>query len=257
MLRRVCVHGGLDTIVTLATPNAGAIDTAQLAVVGQAIMAAGRLVTAFSPRQGLLDLTRADRLMAELRDRQGVASRIAGKRYASVPALYFHEHREAWRTGSRLMGAPSGAIGIANLVPLISRVHRPHDGIVTEKSCNIADPQSAPFSEIDHADGDRLNDLLALISMELMRRATKAGLEDEGARALRQVLLLWMRKLHSTPYNPKRLEFFVSEFSDPDRARVERGLELLSQCLPMVQKDGWAREIVVDLSPWLRTPMTS
>jgi len=69
-----------------------------------------------------------------------------------------------------------------------------------------------------HLEGDRLNELLALISMELMRRATKAGLEDEGARALRQVLLLWMRKLHSTPYNPKRLEFFVSEFSDPDRA---------------------------------------
>lgn len=103
-----------------------------------------------------------------------------------------------------------------------------------------------------HLEGDRLNELLALISIELMRRATKAGLEDEGARALRQVLLLWMRKLHSTPYNPRRLEFFVSEFSDPDRKRVERGLELLSQCLPMVQKNGWASEIVVDLSPWLR-----
>lgn len=152
-----CVHGGLETIVTLATPNGGAIGTAQLAVAGQAIMAAGRLITAFSPRQGLLDLTRADRLMMDLRDCHGVARRIAGKRYASVPALYFHEHREAWRTGSRLMGTAAGAIGIANLVPLISRVHRPHDGIVTEKSCNIADPQNAPFSEIDHAAGHRLD----------------------------------------------------------------------------------------------------
>jgi hypothetical protein len=60
-----------------------------------------------------------------------------------------------------------------------------------------------------------------------------------------------MRKLHATPYNPRRLEFFVSEFPDPDRKRVERGLELLAQWLPMVRHDGWDGEIMVDLSPWL------
>lgn len=102
-----------------------------------------------------------------------------------------------------------------------------------------------------YLEGDRLNELLSLVSIELMRRATKMGLADDGARALRQVLLLWMRKLHSTPYDPRRLGFFVSEFSDPDRRRVERGLEMLGQCLPMVRQDGWAGKIVVDLSPWL------
>lgn len=44
------------------------------------------------------------------------------------------------------MGVAAGAIGLANHVPLIFRVHRPHDGIVTEKSCNITDPQNAPLA---------------------------------------------------------------------------------------------------------------
>lgn len=117
-----------------------------------------------------------------------------------------------------------------------------------EEDCGAIGSLIGPGS---HLEGDRLTELLSLISMELMRRATKVGLADDGARALRQVLLLWMRKLHSTPYDPRRLEFFLSEFSDPDRKRIERGLEQLGQCLPMVRQDGWAGAIVVDLSPWL------
>lgn len=148
-------HPGLETIITLATPNAGAVSTAQLAIGAQAMLAAGRRITAFAPKQGLADLTRADRLMKELRELPEVPARIAGKRYASVPALYFHEGREAWDFGSSMMGAAAGGLGIFNVLPLMSKVNRPHDGIVTERSCNIADPQKTPISEIDHTIGHR------------------------------------------------------------------------------------------------------
>ena len=103
-----------------------------------------------------------------------------------------------------------------------------------------------------HLEGERLNDLLGLVSLELMRRATAAGLAEEGARALREVLLLWMRKHRKTPYDPLRVVVYLSEFGAQNQKRLERGLRLLGECLPVTRQDNRSSVFEVDLSPWLR-----
>lgn len=101
-----------------------------------------------------------------------------------------------------------------------------------------------------HLAGTELDELLRLISLELMRRATAAGLPESASRTFRQVLLLWMRRLRASPYDPRRIVFQTSDFPE-DQDTIERGLKILGQHLLVDPEAGWHGDIAVDLSPWL------
>jgi hypothetical protein len=79
------------------------------------------------------------------------ATSIPGKRYASIPALYHHEHRLGAQLGWGVMAFPAFGMVVANHFRL-GNFRRPHDGIVSEVSNNIAH-DDFPFSEMDLATG--------------------------------------------------------------------------------------------------------
>lgn len=119
---------------------------------------------------------------------------------------------------------------------------------------NSLDEDYGPIGSLigagSHLAGTELDELLSLISLELMRRATVAGLPEDASRVFRQVLLLWMRRLQASPYEPRRVVFQTSDFPE-DVEAVERGLEVLSRYLPVERETGWHGDVAVDLSPWL------
>lgn len=102
-----------------------------------------------------------------------------------------------------------------------------------------------------HLLGADLDEVLSLLSLELMRRVTSAGLPEVGGRVFRQVLLLWMRKLRAEPYDPRRIVFQIADIPRSDAAAVEEGLQILSGYLPIEQECDWHGDITVDLSSWL------
>jgi hypothetical protein len=139
------------TIITVATPNYGAVSTAHLKALGQEVVDAIRLLSPLSKHQGIMDLTRANSLMRARRDRSWMANIIEEKRYASVPALYFHQDR-GWRDYRTQMGLVAGALALGG--PLLTRTLRPHDGIVTEESNDVARRSGTRWAEFDFAKYD-------------------------------------------------------------------------------------------------------
>lgn len=140
----------LATIITLATPNNGALTNGQLSALGQEMAAAARLISPSVMSRGVMDLTRAGTILKERRKRAGVAGIVAAKRYASVPALYFHAER-SWRPAKTGMGPVAFALDSFRIISM----PRPHDGIVTEESCDIVGGRAPPpWSELDFAQYD-------------------------------------------------------------------------------------------------------
>lgn len=141
----------IRTIITMATPNRGALTVAQLAPLGQTVldvMTIG-LISPMVRCHGIRDLTRAGEIMIERRGEQGVEAAVTNKRYASVPALFFHPSRH-YASRDTSMGVASAII---EAIPF-SRLRRPHDGIVTEDSNNLVERGSTDWSEVDYASYD-------------------------------------------------------------------------------------------------------
>jgi pimeloyl-ACP methyl ester carboxylesterase len=139
----------LDTVITVATPNRGAISTAQLAPLGQSIVGAIRYLSPMFHCPGVMDLTRADEIMLRRRGELGVNEAVATRRYVSIPALYFHPQR-AFSAGRSQMASVSKFL---ERLPF-TKLTRPHDGIVTEDSNNLVTRTSTDWDEMDYASYD-------------------------------------------------------------------------------------------------------
>ncbi|KQY91800.1 hypothetical protein ASD21_15940 [Caulobacter sp. Root1455] len=134
----------VQTVITLATPNRGAVTTSQLGFLGQEFMGGVRWVSPLARCPGVVELTLAEDIFLERRDRPTVRAAVANKRYASIPGLYFHASRR-YRSGKGLMGAVT--LGLER----VSHIARPHDGIVAEGKNNIVARTSTEFAEFDFA----------------------------------------------------------------------------------------------------------
>lgn len=100
-------------------------------------------------------------------------------------------------------------------------------------------------------EGDRLDDLLAFVSMELMRRAAQEGVTDAGLRVLRHVLLAWSRERKATPYAPRQVTVRASGLPI-DKQALRAGLASLAEALPITVDPSDNEVINTDLAPWLR-----
>jgi pimeloyl-ACP methyl ester carboxylesterase len=126
-------------IVTLATPNHGAVSGAQLNLLGQmTALAFRRWEPIYARAPGIIDLTNVHAIMrTELKAMHAKEpSRLDGKSYVSIPAQYFHDKRQVGETPpSLLMGSTSILRSIVGLLTRIKIKLRPvHDGIVEERS---------------------------------------------------------------------------------------------------------------------------
>ena len=140
----------LDTVVTLATPNRGALSNAELETLGQLGRQAFEWLSPLLPRsQGVKDLTRVAVIMSARRDAMLAAKVAPAVRYASVPALFYYPGRANTEFGPSLMMSGVYAIlTLANLKRKVIAMARPHDGIVTEESCDLTRDPSYNWSEV-------------------------------------------------------------------------------------------------------------
>lgn len=141
-------------IVTLATPNHGAISGAQLNLLGQmTTLGLRRYQPIYARAPGVFDLTDVHTIMrAELKAMKAQdPTRLAGKSYVSIPAQYFNLLRQAGDSPpSLLMGSVNLFRGIYNFCVRMRVDLRPvHDGIVEERSNRL---HPAPPGSSDEGD---------------------------------------------------------------------------------------------------------
>ncbi|MEI9851986.1 MAG: alpha/beta fold hydrolase [Sphingomonas sp.] len=104
----------IHTIVTVATPNRGSISNAELTTLGQIGRSIFQMISPLAPRtEGVKDLTRVVPIMKHRRERlkgQLASGRMTAeeRRYASVPALFYHDDRAEFEFGPSiaLSGTP-------------------------------------------------------------------------------------------------------------------------------------------------------
>jgi len=137
----------VNTVVTLASPNRGAVTPGMLGAFGQTLRECARFISPYARCEGLLDLTDFNETMTQHQRTPAVRAAIKGRRYASIPALYFYQDRP-WRSLKSPMGAPAMALS------LITRMARPHDGIVCEERNDVTSRGSTDFAEFHLAEGD-------------------------------------------------------------------------------------------------------
>lgn len=148
--RRAIAEGGLAsvrTVITLASPNRGAVTPAMLRPIGQEALGAARYISPKIPAPGVIDLTTFNEVMITLRQDPTVQAAVEGKRYASVPALYYHPDRP-WRSLKSPMGRYAMMLGFFTKMP------RPHDGVVSEERNDVTRRTSTDYAEFDFAKGD-------------------------------------------------------------------------------------------------------
>jgi pimeloyl-ACP methyl ester carboxylesterase len=145
----------LRRIVTIATPNRGALGPAQLTLLGQIGRRAFHMFSAIAPRTaGVKDLTRAAAIMTDRRNRlksnyPAGDSPVSTLSYASIPALFYHPDRTDFEFGpSYKLRAVQGLFLATKLQIQLEAMTRPHDGIVTEDSCQINKKSSHDWSEV-------------------------------------------------------------------------------------------------------------
>lgn len=144
-------NGLLDTIVTVATPNTGALTNAELTNLGQMGLGAFTFISPLLPRaKGIVDLTRVPEIMRERADQmRNAGNAVPRVRYASVPALFYNEQRRVDELGpSAKLRLFQAVFLIANLKLRLANMQRPHDGVVTEKSSSIARIDSQVWDEL-------------------------------------------------------------------------------------------------------------
>lgn len=101
-------------------------------------------------------------------------------------------------------------------------------------------------------EGDRLDDLLTFVSLELMRRAAQERVTDAGLRVLRHVLLAWSRERKATPYGPRQVKLRTSDLPIVGGEVLRAGLASLAEALPVVADPRDEQVLTIDFGPWLR-----
>ncbi len=146
----------LHTIVTMATPNRGSLSNAELATLGQLGRSIFAFISPFAPRtEGVKDLTRAQQIM---RDRRSTIlsgggaigpAALAGKRYASIPGLFYNDTRTDFEWGpSVTLTAVQATFLLASMKRQLIRMSKPHDGIVTESSSDLSRSTNYDWTEV-------------------------------------------------------------------------------------------------------------
>jgi pimeloyl-ACP methyl ester carboxylesterase len=145
----------LRRIVTIATPNRGALGPAQLTLLGQIGRRAFHMFSAIAPRTaGVKDLTRAASIMTDRRKLlksayPGGDSPVSRLSYASIPALFYHPDRTDFEFGPSYQISGIQAFFFATKLQFqLEAMSKPHDGIVTEDSCQINKKASHDWSEV-------------------------------------------------------------------------------------------------------------
>ncbi len=142
--RMAIVLGGtrlpfLKLIVMLGTPNFGALRSAQMAILGQALFAStGKLWGMYTRQTGIRDLTKVETIMAKVYERGNIAN-ADNVEYVTIPGTYFNNDRYDWPSGSV---APTKMFGlfqtVLGLFPgMAIKLERPHDGIVELRSVKM------------------------------------------------------------------------------------------------------------------------
>ena len=140
-------------IVTLTTPNHGAINGVALNYLGQLIaLATRKIVPLYVRRRGVIDLVSAHTVMRTALEEmhKDDPSRIDGKSYISIPAQYFHTKRLLGDPPpSFCMGGVTASIGVLNnlLNQKLITLRPVHDGIVEERSNQLSPSPVGSTSE--------------------------------------------------------------------------------------------------------------
>lgn len=140
----------IHTVVTLATPNRGALSNAQLTTLGQLTKGIfSNLISPLAPRtNGVNDLTKVPELMRKRREFMDQSNLAPALRYASIPALYYNVDRSGFSYGPSVqMNATQAAIAALNLKRRLIAMQKSHDGIVTEKSNEITRKDTHEWAE--------------------------------------------------------------------------------------------------------------
>lgn len=132
----------VQRVVTLATPNHGTISGAQLNLLGQMTSLSLRQLHPIYPRAaGIFDLTDIHRIMRDALEEmyRRDPTRLDGKSYVSIPAQYYHYHRQyGEELPSTMMRGVSVFRKALNFLPGYQvRLNPVHDGIVEERSNRI------------------------------------------------------------------------------------------------------------------------
>lgn len=152
----------LRTIVTIATPNKGALGFAQVGAQGYAILKTFNVISPLSPRSaGVRDLTIASEIMynrrkyirTQIQQNNMVGNPVGNIRYASVPALFYHRNRDPSQLGpSAVLTVLQQTFRLAKLAgKALDNMNKPHDGIVTEDSCDVTREDAGSISELQLA----------------------------------------------------------------------------------------------------------
>lgn len=144
----------IHTVVTVATPNRGALSNRELTTLGQLGRKAFEWLSPMAPRtEGVKDLTRADDIMKARRARLVADHPNAGyapdaRRYASIPAIFYATNKADFEFGPSLETSGLQAVLLFGVKKRLSSMPRPHDGIVTEASCDLSKVTSEDWAEI-------------------------------------------------------------------------------------------------------------
>ncbi|MBB4121543.1 esterase/lipase family protein [Martelella radicis] len=152
----------LRTVITIATPNKGALGFAHVGAQGYAILKTFHVISPLSPRSaGIRDLTIASEIMynrrkyirSQLQQNSMADNPVENIRYASVPALFYHRNRDPGQLGpSAVLTILQQTFRLANLVgKAMDNMNKPHDGIVTEDSCDVTREDADSISELQLA----------------------------------------------------------------------------------------------------------
>ncbi len=129
-------RSAVKRLIMIATPNFGAISTAELLLQFQPLADAVGALNGVYPRQrAFYDLTHVEELFAN----HERANTQLGTEYATVPAMYYHIGRKVFGAGalSKDQRMYTGLVLTAEILrdafPSRPALSRPHDGIVMEK----------------------------------------------------------------------------------------------------------------------------
>ena len=155
----------IHTVVTVATPNRGSLSNAELTALGQIGRSIFQMISPLAVRtEGVKDLTRVVPIMEKRREH--LIAQLSGgrltaeeRRYASVPALFYNDDRTEFAFGPSIaLSGTQALIKLAGLRIKLINMKRAHDGIVTERSNRLSEPESIDFSEVhltsETADGN-------------------------------------------------------------------------------------------------------
>jgi pimeloyl-ACP methyl ester carboxylesterase len=141
-------------VIMLGTPNFGAMRTASAGLLAQLVLQTTGRVSAIFRRPGILELTRIPKIMKDEIARGEPHARQV--EYVTIPALFFNESRGSvefgeWSgttTSTKLFATLGIGLELLSVFPLWApQMQRPHDGIVEERSNDLAPDAAGRRSE--------------------------------------------------------------------------------------------------------------